>query len=166
MIDVGRHFFPKEYLKELIDVMALHNINYFHWHLTEDQGWRIEIKKYPKRRYTGQWLLHTGRRQRNCSIRGRTFHYGHSGNRHAGTYVGSTGFLSGTGMYRRSVWNGYKIRCFQGSALRRKPSNTAICQRRGKRTDGYIPGCTLYSHRRRWMPESGMDEMSEMSGQD
>ena len=48
MIDVGRHFFPKEYLKELIDVMALHNINYFHWHLTEDQGWRIEIKKYPK----------------------------------------------------------------------------------------------------------------------
>ena len=44
MIDVGRHFFPKEYLKELIDVMALHNINYFHWHLTEDQGWRIEIK--------------------------------------------------------------------------------------------------------------------------
>ena len=43
MIDVGRHFFPKEYLKELIDVMALHNINYFHWHLTEDQGWRIEI---------------------------------------------------------------------------------------------------------------------------
>lgn len=48
MIDVGRHFFSVDYLKELIDVMALHNINYFHWHLTEDQGWRIEIKKYPK----------------------------------------------------------------------------------------------------------------------
>ena len=48
MIDVGRHYFPVAYLKELIDVMALHNINYFHWHLTEDQGWRIEIKKYPK----------------------------------------------------------------------------------------------------------------------
>ncbi|MDE5760802.1 MAG: beta-N-acetylhexosaminidase, partial [Bacteroides sp.] len=48
MIDVGRHFFSKEYLKKLIDVMALHNINYFHWHLTEDQAWRIEIKKYPK----------------------------------------------------------------------------------------------------------------------
>lgn len=48
MIDVGRHFFSIDYLKELIDVMALHNINYFHWHLTEDQGWRIEIKKYPK----------------------------------------------------------------------------------------------------------------------
>ena len=48
MIDVGRHFFSVDYLKELIDVMALHNINIFHWHLTEDQGWRIEIKKYPK----------------------------------------------------------------------------------------------------------------------
>lgn len=48
MIDVGRHFFSVDYLKELIDVMALHNINHFHWHLTEDQGWRIEIKKYPK----------------------------------------------------------------------------------------------------------------------
>lgn len=48
MIDVGRHFFQVSYLKQMIDLMALHNINYFHWHLTEDQGWRIEIKKYPK----------------------------------------------------------------------------------------------------------------------
>ena len=48
MIDVGRHFFPVSYLKQMIDLMALHNINYFHWHLTEDQGWRIEVKKYPK----------------------------------------------------------------------------------------------------------------------
>lgn len=47
MVDVGRHYFSLDYLKELIDVMAMHNINYFHWHLTEDQGWRIEIKKYP-----------------------------------------------------------------------------------------------------------------------
>ncbi|WP_418943561.1 beta-N-acetylhexosaminidase [Phocaeicola plebeius] len=48
MVDVGRHFFGVDYLKEIIDMLALHNINYFHWHLTEDQGWRIEIKKYPK----------------------------------------------------------------------------------------------------------------------
>ena len=48
MIDCGRHFFSVDYLKKLIDVFAMHNINYFHWHLTEDQGWRIEIKKYPK----------------------------------------------------------------------------------------------------------------------
>lgn len=48
MVDVGRHYFSTDYLKEIIDMLALHNINYFHWHLTEDQGWRIEIKKYPQ----------------------------------------------------------------------------------------------------------------------
>ena len=47
-LDVGRHFFPKEFMKKYIDLLALHNMNTFHWHLTEDQGWRIEIKKYPK----------------------------------------------------------------------------------------------------------------------
>jgi hexosaminidase len=48
MLDVGRHFMPKEFVMKLIDMMAYHKLNYFHWHLTEDQGWRIEIKKYPK----------------------------------------------------------------------------------------------------------------------
>jgi hexosaminidase len=48
MLDVGRHFFPMEFIKAYIDVMAAYKLNYFHWHLTEDQGWRIEIKKYPK----------------------------------------------------------------------------------------------------------------------
>ncbi|MBS7255778.1 beta-N-acetylhexosaminidase [Flavobacterium branchiicola] len=48
MLDVGRHFFPVSFVKKYIDYLALHKLNYFHWHLTEDQGWRIEIKKYPK----------------------------------------------------------------------------------------------------------------------
>lgn len=47
MLDVGRHFFPVDFVKKYIDYLALHKMNYFHWHLTEDQGWRIEIKKYP-----------------------------------------------------------------------------------------------------------------------
>ncbi len=47
-LDVCRHFFPVSYLKKYIDYLALHKMNYFHWHLTDDQGWRIEIKKYPK----------------------------------------------------------------------------------------------------------------------
>ncbi len=47
-LDVGRHMFPVETIKKYIDLLALHKFNYFHWHLTEDQGWRIEIKKYPK----------------------------------------------------------------------------------------------------------------------
>jgi len=47
-LDVGRHFFPVEFIKKYIDMLAMHKMNVFHWHLTEDQGWRIEIKKYPK----------------------------------------------------------------------------------------------------------------------
>jgi N-acetyl-beta-hexosaminidase/alpha-L-fucosidase len=46
-LDCGRHFFPVDFVKKYIDYIALHKMNYFHWHLTEDQGWRIEIKKYP-----------------------------------------------------------------------------------------------------------------------
>ena len=48
MLDVGRHFYSMDELKTYIDMLALHNVNRFHWHLSEDQGWRIEIKKYPK----------------------------------------------------------------------------------------------------------------------
>lgn len=46
-LDVGRHLFPIQFIKKYIDLMAMYKLNTFHWHLTEDQGWRIEIKKYP-----------------------------------------------------------------------------------------------------------------------
>lgn len=55
MLDEGRHFFGKEEVKRVIDMMAVYKMNRFHWHLTEDQGWRIEIKKYPKLTETGAW---------------------------------------------------------------------------------------------------------------
>ena len=48
MLDVSRHFFPVDSVKRFIDMLALHNINRFHWHLSEDQGWRIEIKSRPE----------------------------------------------------------------------------------------------------------------------
>ena len=47
-LDVSRHFFPPSFIKQYIDLLAAYKINTFHWHLTDDQGWRIEIKKYPK----------------------------------------------------------------------------------------------------------------------
>jgi hexosaminidase len=47
-LDVGRHFFPVSFVKKYIDFMAAYKLNYFHWHLTEDQGWRVEVKKYPR----------------------------------------------------------------------------------------------------------------------
>lgn len=56
-LDVSRHFFDKEFVKRYIDILAMHKINVFHWHLTDDQGWRIEIKKYPKLTETGAWRV-------------------------------------------------------------------------------------------------------------
>ena len=55
MLDEGRHFYGKEEIKKLLDVMAAYKLNRFHWHLTEDQGWRIEIKKYPLLPEVGAW---------------------------------------------------------------------------------------------------------------
>lgn len=54
-LDCARHFFPKEFIKKYIDYLAQYKMNTFHWHLTDDQGWRIEIKKYPKLTEVGAW---------------------------------------------------------------------------------------------------------------
>lgn len=54
-LDVGRHFFSVEFIKKYMDMLALLKMNTFHWHLTEDQGWRIEIKKYPKLQSVAAW---------------------------------------------------------------------------------------------------------------
>ena len=54
-LDVSRHFFPVEFVKQYIDMLAMYKINVFHWHLTDDQGWRIEIKRYPKLTSVGAW---------------------------------------------------------------------------------------------------------------
>jgi N-acetyl-beta-hexosaminidase len=58
-LDVGRHFFSTEFIKSYIDLLALHNMNNFHWHLTDDQGWRIEIKKYPNLTEIGAYRKET-----------------------------------------------------------------------------------------------------------
>lgn len=53
--DTSRHFFPVDFLKKYIDILALHGVNTFHWHITDDQGWRFEVKKHPKLTEIGQW---------------------------------------------------------------------------------------------------------------
>jgi len=58
-LDVSRHFMPKEFVKKYIDLLALHKLNRFHWHLTDDQGWRIEIKRYPLLTTVGAWRRQT-----------------------------------------------------------------------------------------------------------
>lgn len=75
-LDVARHFFPVDYIKTYIDLIALHKMNRFHWHLTEDQGWRIEIKAYPKLTSVGAYRDETimgwwsSRTKRNPSFDG------------------------------------------------------------------------------------------------
>ncbi len=59
MLDCSRHFMPKEFVERFIDLMAIHKLNTFHWHLTDNQGWRIEIKKYPKLTEVGSWRKQT-----------------------------------------------------------------------------------------------------------
>jgi len=56
-LDVSRHFFPKEFIKRYIDLIAMYKMNTFHWHLTDDNGWRIEIKKYPRLTEIGAWRV-------------------------------------------------------------------------------------------------------------
>lgn len=58
-LDVARHFMPKDFVLRFIDLLALHKLNTFHWHLTDDQGWRIEIRKYPRLTQVGAWRKQT-----------------------------------------------------------------------------------------------------------
>jgi hexosaminidase len=60
MLDVSRHFFNKQEVEQILDVMAMHKMNRFHWHLVDDQGWRIEIKKYPRLTEVGAWRKGVG----------------------------------------------------------------------------------------------------------
>jgi hypothetical protein len=55
MLDVSRHFFNPEEVKQLLDAMALHKLNVFHWHLDDDSGWRLEILKWPLLTQVGAW---------------------------------------------------------------------------------------------------------------
>lgn len=78
-LDVGRHFFPVSFVKKYIDYLAAYKFNTFHWHLTEDQGWRIEIKKYPNLTKTGAY--------RNGTIIGHYPGKGNDGLKYGGFYT-------------------------------------------------------------------------------
>ncbi|RYU92969.1 glycoside hydrolase family 20 protein [Emticicia agri] len=79
MLDVARHFFPVSFVKKYIDLLALHKMNKFHWHLTDDQGWRIEIKKYPKLTEIGS--------KRKESMKGHYNDWKFDGTPHGGFYT-------------------------------------------------------------------------------
>jgi hexosaminidase len=82
-LDVVRHFMPKEFVKKFIDLLALHKMNSFHWHLTDDQGWRIEIRKYPRLTEVGAWRNQTLIGHENSDTTKHVF----DGQRHGGFYT-------------------------------------------------------------------------------
>ena len=84
-LDVGRHFMPKEFVKKYIDLIALQKMNTFHWHLTEDQGWRIEIRKYPRLTQVGAWRTQTVVGRQNSQTDSTTWQF--DGQRHGGFYT-------------------------------------------------------------------------------
>ena len=84
-LDVGRHFMPKEFVKKYIDLIALQKMNTFHWHLTEDQGWRIEIKKYPRLTQVGGWRTQTILGHQTSRTDSATWQF--DGLRHGGFYT-------------------------------------------------------------------------------
>ena len=107
LLDVARHFFTKDEVKQLLDVLAPQKINTLHMHLTDDQGWRIEIKKYPRLTEIGAWrkeagfgldpkaqhdlrpgravwrVLHAGRHSRDRGLCPREAHHHRAGDRNA-----------------------------------------------------------------------------------
>jgi len=84
-LDVGRHFMPKEFVKKYIDLIALQKMNTFHWHLTEDQGWRLEIRKYPRLTQIGAWRTQTVVGRQNSRTDSTTWQF--DGLRHGGFYT-------------------------------------------------------------------------------
>ena len=127
-LDVSRHFFGPEMVKEYIDLMASYKINVFHWHLVDDQGWRIEIKKYPKLTEIGawrvdhtnlnwserpqakdrrtpdlRWVLHSGTNQGYRKICSRTKRNGCARDRNAGSRGFCDRFLSAFELYQSTA---------------------------------------------------------------
>jgi hexosaminidase len=84
-LDVGRHMFPAEFIKKYIDLLAHHKYNRFHWHLTEDQGWRIEIKKFPKLQEVAAYRKETVIGHANTATRGSKKDF--DGKRYGGYYT-------------------------------------------------------------------------------
>ncbi len=82
-LDVSRHFMPKAFVERYLDVLAAHKINRFHWHLTDDQGWRIEIVKYPKLTDVGAWRRETIVGHETSDLSKATF----DGTRYGGFYT-------------------------------------------------------------------------------
>ncbi len=112
MLDVARHFFAVEDVKRYIDLLALYKLNVLHLHLSDDQGWRIEIKSWPRLAEVGgstavggaaRRLLHAGAVRRPRRLRRRALHHDRAGDRPAGPHQRRAGVVCRAELRRRSA---------------------------------------------------------------
>ncbi len=142
LLDESRHFFGKEFVKQTIDRLAFYKMNTLHWHLTDDQGWRIEIKKVSQahgsrllarsdraRRQTLRRFLHPGRDPRGCRLRRTAVRDHRARDRDARPFARRAGLLSAVLLPGRAAEGPHRLRHFAGrltarATTPRSPSST------------------------------------------
>lgn len=180
MFDVARYFYPVEDVKRFIDILALHKLNTFHWHLTDDQGWRIEIKRYPE-------LTRIGSQRRETLIGHYKTSKEYDGTPHGGYYTqdeirevvayaaercidvipeirasrtfdGGPGVVSVAGVHERSLRGAHDVVLQQRRALRRPRNDLRISRKRaygGART----LSVEIHPRRRRRMSQNAVESV-------
>ncbi len=192
MLDVSRHFLPKDDVLRYLDLLAAHKLNVFHFHLTDDQGWRVEIKRYPRLTEVGSWrartkyghrasdlwdetpprrLLHPGRHPRDRRLRRRAAHPGRARDRHPRPLPGRDQRLPRTRQHRRRRHR----RPHRLGHLGRQPErprphrhHPALLRGRPGGTAGTLPGRDLAvrPHRRRRVPQGPVEGVPRRPGPD
>ena len=129
MLDCCRHYMSVEFIEDVLDLMALYKLNRFHWHLTEDQAWRLAIDRYPRldrgrrlahraRRQHARRLLHAGGRAAHRGLRGRPRHHGGPRDRAAGPLARGDRGVSRAVVHRRGAAGALLVGRLRGRLLR------------------------------------------------
>ena len=167
LVDVGRHYLPPAFIKRFIDLLALHKMNVLHWHLTEDQGWRLEIKKYPRLTSIGAWRTENDgtryggfytqdqvrdiveyARRRQVTVVPEIEMPGHARRRAGGP--------PGTELHRRDEGRADDVGRVRGRVLPWQGGDVPVPPERARRGDGALP-VEGDSHRRRRSAEGPLE---------
>ena len=175
LLDGCRHFMTVDTVKRYIDLLAYHKMNVFHWHLTEDQGWRLEIKRYPRLTEVGAWrdaqrqalrrLLYPGRGPGRRRLRRGPPRYGRPGDRDAGPRRRRHRRLSRSLLHRQAHRRRNPLGDLQRRPLPRQGIDLRVhpeCPGRGLRALPF----DLHPHRRRRMPETLLADLPGLPGPD
>ena len=177
-LDVCRHFFPVRFVKKYIDILAMYKINTFHWHLTEDQGWRIEIKKYPRlTEISSNRAETTGTAGRTAVSTRRTRSRRSSGTRRSATSRSCPRSrcpatpLAALAAYPELSCTGGPFEVMtqmgrsRGRLLRRQRRGLHLPRGRPRRGPRALP-VDIHPHRRRRVPQGPVEGMPEVPGAD